>query len=485
MVRFGKILKSGSYQYALSPALLMLPCLPLNAMHYQDRPNIILCMADNLGWGDLGYNGNPVVRTPNLDDMAASGLRLDNFYSASPTSSPARGSILTGRSPNRFGCFSYGGILRPQEITVAEALKTAGYVTGHFGKWHLGSVRSNSPVNPGASGFDEWLSSPNFFNNNPILSLEGKAVQLYGESSMVTVDAAIEFIRKQSGKKQPFLAVVWFASPHPPHEASDKDKMLYADQPEELQDYYGEITAMDRAVGKLREELKALGIYKNTILWFNADNGGNKGYSRSPGRGYFGEVYQGGIWVASVIEWPERIPVPGVTGVPCNTFDIYPTLLDITGIKMHNQPPLDGISLLPLFDKKIMARRKPMGFWQYPDAGKTVSSEQLMADLLKAQTSGINDADSVNLDLTAGLILKKYPNKKYPGHAAWIDWPLKLHRIESKEGVIKIELYNLEDDQGERNDLSLINRDRVNSMRSQLESWLISVVQSLNGDDYR
>ncbi len=473
------------FGFAISPAFLAISSINHNSAQPHNRPNIILCMADNLGWSDLGYNGNPVVRTPNLDSMAATGLRFDNFYSASPTSSPARGSILTGRSPNRFGCFSYGGILRPQEITIAEALKTGGYVTGHFGKWHLGSVRSNSPVNPGSSGFDEWLSSPNFFNNNPILSMEGKAVQLNGESSMVTVDAAIEFIRRQSGKKQPFLAVVWFASPHPPHEASEQDKMLYAGQPEELKDYYGEITAMDRAIGKLRQELKTLGIHKNTILWFNADNGGNKGYSRSPGRGYFGEVYQGGIWVASVLEWPDRITIPEVTRVPCNTFDIYPTLLDITGIKMHNQPPLDGISLLPLIDKTVKTRRKPMGFWQYPGAGKTVSSEQMMTDLLKEQASGINNVDSAKLDLSAGIILKKYPTDKYPGHAAWIDWPFKLHRIESTAGVIKMELYNLEDDQGEQTDLSLKDGERVNSMRSQLEAWLTSVVESLNGEDYR
>jgi len=188
------------------------------------KPNIILCMADDQGWGDMAYNGHPVLKTPHFDAMAAAALRFDRFYAAAPVCSPTRGSVMTGRHPNRFGCFKWGHPLRPQEITVAEALKTAGYVTGHFGKWHLGSVVEGSPVNPGASGFDEWLSAPNFFDNDPILSREGTAVPTKGESSMVTADAAIEFIRKHAKSPQPFFAVVWFGSPHGPHQAIERDR---------------------------------------------------------------------------------------------------------------------------------------------------------------------------------------------------------------------------------------------------------------------
>ncbi|RMG23484.1 MAG: hypothetical protein D6730_14390 [Bacteroidetes bacterium] len=148
-------------------------------------PNIVLVMADDQGWGDMGYYGHEVLQTPFFDAMASEALRFDHFYAAAPVCSPTRGSVLTGRHPNRFGCFSWGHTLRPQEITLAEALKQQGYVTGHFGKWHLGSVRPGSPVNPGASGFDQWLSAPNFFDNNPILSRNGIAEQTQGESSML------------------------------------------------------------------------------------------------------------------------------------------------------------------------------------------------------------------------------------------------------------------------------------------------------------
>ena len=474
------------YGFTLSPALVTISCGQQTVPFSQNRPNIILCMADDQGWGDMSYNGHPVLKTPNFDNMAGTGLRFDHFYAAAPLSSPTRGSILTGRNPNRFGCFSYGRTLRPQEITVAEALKTAGYVTGHFGKWHLGSVGKGSPVNPGASGFDEWVSSPNFFENNPVLSREGKAVQMQGESSMVTVDAAIDFIRRHSERKQPFLAVVWFGSPHIPHIAVEEDRKQYSEEDEKLQNYYGEITGMDRAFGKLRQELKTLDINKNTILWYCSDNGGQTNeYSHTGGRGYKGQIYEGGLRVPAILEWPARIPEHRITNIPCNTSDIYPTLLEIAGVNMENQPPLDGISLFPLIDNKMKTRIKPMGFWQYPGGGKGVSSEKLMAELLKEQEAGVTTYDPSNLDLNAGDVTFKYPEGIFPGHSAWLDWPYKLHRIHSKNDEVKFELYNLENDPEEKNDLSASNLVKVKSMTLQLDVWLKSVINSLNGDDYK
>jgi len=300
------------------------------------KPNIILVMADDQGWGDMGYNGHPVLKTPNFDEMASTGLCFNRFYAAAPVSSPTRGSVMTGRHPNRYGCFSWGRTIRPQEITVAEALNTAGYVAGHFGKWHLGSVRKESPVNPGNSGFDEWLSAPNFFDNDPILSREGKAVQTYGESSMVTVDAAIEFIRKHSNKVQPFFAVVWFGSPHNPHLALEQDREPYLGMDERLQHYYGEITGMDRAFGKLRQELKALGINKNTILWYCSDNGGQtKEYSLTGGRGQKGQIDRGLLLrfeAGDHVGRNLRLPAEGIVGLQLDVIQaagtgvLYPDL---------------------------------------------------------------------------------------------------------------------------------------------------------------
>lgn len=446
------------------------------------KPNIVLCMADDQGWGDMGYNGHPILKTPNFDKMAKEALRFDRFYAAAPVCSPTRGSVMTGRHPNRFGCFKWGYSLRPQEITIAEALKKAGYTTGHFGKWHLGSVRKGSPVNPGQSGFDEWLSAPNFFDNDPILSRQGKAIQTKGESSMVTVDAAIDFIRKHKDADTPFFAVVWFGSPHNPHVAIEQDRALYADHKKKLPDFYGEITGMDRAFGKLRAELNSQGIKDNTILWYCSDNGGLPNLGSTGGRGNKSKVYEGGLRVPAILEWPQRIKKPRITNVPSVTSDIYPTLLDIAGIKIKNQPPLDGISLNTLIDNKMKSRPEPIGFWDYPAGGISTPSKKWMTELLEAQKTDTHP-DQSRLRLDAGDI-KKFPEDDFSGHAAWLDWPWKLHRIENNKSL-KMELYNLSKDPQEANDLAKQQTKRTKTMKTQLETWQKSVIASLNGADYK
>ncbi len=447
----------------------------------KEKPNIILCMADDQGWGDMHYNGHPVLKTPNFDAMASEAFKFDRFYAAAPVCSPTRGSVMTGRHPNRFGCFKWGHTLRPQEVTIAEALKKAGYVTGHFGKWHLGPVRKGSPLNPGHAGFDEWLSAPNFFDNDPILSREGKAVQTRGESSMVTVDAALQFIRTHAQGDKPFLAVVWFGSPHNPHRALEADRALYDDQPKNMQHFLGEITAMDRAFGKLRGSLKELGLKENTILWYTSDNGGLRTAS-SGGRGRKASVYEGGLRVPALIEWPKRIPAPRSNAFPASTCDIYPTVLDLAGIPSPHRHPLDGISLVPLINGKIKKRPKPIGFWNHPTRGRGTPSAKLMEELLKAQQEGtILSPHTFGPD--AGKITEQYPLDAFPGHAAWLDWPWKLHRIEKKDSITW-ELYHLGNDPMETKNLAEKNPKQVKAMKPAFLTWLKSVVNSLNGKDY-
>ena len=448
------------------------------------RPNVILCMADDQGWGDMAYNGHAVLETPHFDAMAAEAFRFDRFYAAAPVCSPTRASVMTGRTPNRMGCFKWGHSLRPQEITVAEALKTAGYVTGHFGKWHLGSVQHGSPVNPGASGFDEWLSAPNYYDNDPILSREGRAVQLQGESSMVAADAAIAFMRKHADGASPFLAVVWFGSPHKPHQALDRELEPYAGQEKEFAHFYGEITGMDRAFGKLRQEIASLGIRENTILWYCSDNGGLPKVSRTGGRGNKGQLYEGGLRVPALLEWPARLPEHRATSIPCVTSDIYPTLLEIAGVAVPHQPPLDGISLVPLIDGAMDARPKPIGFWDHPTAGILTPTDTWMAELLEAQREEKEITDPARVRPDAGAIKKQYPTDTFPGHSAWLDWPWKLHRIEDTNGAVTCELYDVNQDPAESANLLAENPARAEGMLAQLNAWLASVVNSLNGNDY-
>jgi len=446
------------------------------------RPNIVLCMADDQGWGDMAYNGHPKLKTPSFDAMAAEALRFDRFYAAAPVCSPTRGSVMTGRHPNRFGCFKWGHTLRPQESTIAEVLKDAGYVTGHFGKWHLGPVRKGSGLNPGGNGFDEWFSAPNFFDNDPILSREGRAVQTKGESSAVTANAAIEFIRKHAKGPKPFLAVVWFGSPHGPHRAIEKDRAPYADEPVRLQHFLGEITGMDRAFGTLRKALGTLGVRENTILWYCSDNGGLRVES-SGGRGKKGQIYEGGLRVPAILEWPARIRRPRTNAVPCVTSDIYPTLLEIVGARPAKQPPLDGISLVPLIRGEMKARPTPIGFWDHPTRGRSTPSAKLMAKLLAAQQAG-EQPDPHTFGPDAGKVTRQYAADDFRGHAAWLEWPWKLHRIAKKTGRARFELYHLADDPMEKTDLAAAQTDRVKTMTAALEAWMKSVNRSLNGKDY-
>lgn len=349
------------------------------------RANIILTMTDDQGWGDTSYNGHRVLRTPNLDRMAAGGIRFDRFYAAAPVCSPTRASVMTGRHPSRYRCFSWGYDLPLREVTVAEAAKRAGYVTGHFGKWHLGGLpvdftpggnnRANieeppgppekTARHPGNQGFDEWFSAGNWFDlDYPHMYHNGQpAGPMKGAPADFVMDHALEWIAQAVRRKQPFLAVIWFPEPHGPHIALDKDKGLYSTLPPEDANYFGEMNAVDRNIGRLRAELRRLGIQQNTMLWFNSDNGAIREDSASGLSGGKGNLMEGGIRVPGILEWPARIGKPFATSVPVCTVDIYPTILDLLEVRMPNQiEPIDGISLLPLIAGRMPRRPKPLCF---------------------------------------------------------------------------------------------------------------------------
>ena len=446
-------------------------------------PNIILCMADDQGWGDMGYQGHPVIHTPHFDAMAAQSIRFEHFYAAAPVCSPTRGSVMTGRHPNRFGCFSWGYTLRPQEVTIAERLRDAGYATGHFGKWHLGSVRAGSPVNPGQSGFEEWFSAPNFYDNDPVMSRNGLAVETRGESSMVTMEAALEWILQQEEKGTPYFAVIWFGSPHLPHMAADEDRIPYTGQPDSLQNFYGEITGMDRAFGKLRNALRNLDSYENTLLWYCSDNGGLPGLGSCGGRGHKAQVYEGGLRVPAMLEWPAQFKEPAILALPASTSDIFPTLLEVAGLEPDPEIPLDGMSLMPWLKDPDREGSRSIGFWNYPIYGIRTPSKEWMAELLESQRKGDMVGDSSRLRLNE-IAIKPLPSDSLPGHAAWLEWPWKLHRIQDASGKVAWELYDLQTDSMEQRNRVTEFPDRSQIMQGELEEWQRSVLRSHNGNDY-
>jgi arylsulfatase A-like enzyme len=339
-------------------------------------------------------------------------------------------------------------------------------------------------VSPGESGFDEWLSAPNFFDNNPILSRNGKALQTTGESSMVTADAALEFIKKHKDSDQPFFTVVWFGSPHSPHEADSIDQQIYSSFDDKLKNFYGEITGMDRAFGKLRNSIREMGIAENTILWYCSDNGGLPGLGSTGGRGNKGQVYEGGLRVPAILEWPSKFKDHRVTAVPANTSDIFPTLLELIGEDVPHKMPVDGIGLKSIISNESITRSEPMGFWNKPAQGIRTPSREWMPKMLEDQKNGIIEKNDLYLRMNAGEISEQFPVNSFPGHSAWLDWPWKLHRIEKNNKVI-FELYLLDRDPMETNDLIDNHIEQVTKMKSELQDWLVSVVHSLNGEDYK
>lgn len=245
-------------------------------------PNIILLMSDDQGWGDVGFNGNDILKTPHLDAMAAAGVRFDRFYAAAPLCSPTRGSCLTGRYPFRFGILAaHTGGMRVGEITIAEMLKKQGYATGMFGKWHVGWVKPDevgtrgfySP--PSHHGFDEYFATTSAVPTwNPTITPvdwdsfggepggpwkggfpyihNGSEVKenLTGDDSRIIMDRVIPFV--EGNKARPFLATVWFHAPHEPVVAGEDFKKLYPKAGNARKNYYGCITAMDQQIGRLR-----------------------------------------------------------------------------------------------------------------------------------------------------------------------------------------------------------------------------------------
>jgi arylsulfatase A-like enzyme len=462
---------------------LIIGCTTANKKQQPEKPNIILVMADDQGWGDTGYNGHPYVKTPNLDAMAKESVVFDRFYAAAPVCSPTRASVMTGRTPMRTNVVNHGHYMRPNEITIAEALKTAGYVTGFFGKSHIGSVQKESPTCPGQFGFDEWLAGLNFFDLDPYLSRNGEFVHLKGQGTVITMDAALEFITKHKDDGKPMFVVSWFPAPHNPHLEKPVDfagsDTLY-DNEEKWRGYYLETTLMDQQVGRLRKALRDLKIENNTIVWFCSDNGGlNR--ETSGGREKKGSIYEGGLRIPGMLEWPDKFK-PEHISTPATTMDIYPTLLKIVNVKMENQPRLDGMDLSGII-KGTEQTHCPVGFWHNYEKGQLTYSDRIIKRLMEAQLAG----ESTPFPERILKNVKEFPKLergKYNGHAAWLKWPWKLHRIE-KNGQVQIELYNLETEPMEANDVASEEKEKTANMLQELENWQASVFDSLEGKDYK
>jgi arylsulfatase A len=341
-----------------------------------DSPNVVIIYADDLGWGDLGCYGHPTIRTPNLDRMAAQGMRFTSFYSAAEVCTPSRAALLTGRYPLRNGMCddarrvlfpeSTSGI-QPAEVTLAEALRDRGYATACVGKWHLGHLPEYLPTQ---HGFDSYFGIP-YSNDmdrvagrdlgrkiflepkvaywNPPLMRNDKIVERPGEQHTLTkryTEEAVSFINAK--KDGPFFLYVAHTMPHVPLFASEafagkSPRGLYGDVVEEL----------DWSVGQVFEALRNSGVDKNTMVVFSSDNGpwlvfDTHGGSAGLLRDGKGSTYEGGMRVPGIFWWPGKIPAGAVTQELASTMDVFTTAIKLCGGTVPTDRTIDGLDISPV-----------------------------------------------------------------------------------------------------------------------------------------
>jgi len=406
-----------------------------------DRPNIVIALCDDLGYGDLGCYGHPHIKTPNLDELAAEGMKLTDCYAAAPVCSPARAGMLTGRTPHRCGIYDWipnnnRMHLKAKELTLATLLKKHGYATCHVGKWHCnGKFNSPQQPQPDDHGFEYWFSTQNnarpTHHNPQNFVRNGRQVgQLQGYSSTLIVHEAIDWLNNHWDKKRPFCLFVWFHAPHEPIATGPKFMEMYKGKKEAI--YYGNVTQMDHEFGRLMETLDRMRLRDTTFIMFTSDNGPEtlnryRGAHRSfgsagPLRGMKLHIYEGGIRVPGIIRWPGRVKPGTICSKPVNGTDILPTLCAMAGVKTPTDRPIDGTSVLPIFEGRNLKRKVPL-YWRFDRA--------LSRPFTVAMRQG--------------------------------DW-----KILADNKMTKFELYNLREDTAEKHDLSERQPERVEAMKKKL-----------------
>jgi arylsulfatase A len=372
-------------------SVALLPLISQAADPPQPRPNILLILADDLGYGDLGCFGHPFIKTPNLDALAAAGVKFTDCYSSAPVCSPSRCGLLTGRIPHRLGIDDWipqGSPihLRREEITIAQLLKKAGYATCHSGKWHCNGKfnNPNQQPQPGDAGFDHWFSTQNNAgpsHHNPVNFVRnGKRVgPLQGYSSEIIVDEAITWLKSLSTAPgqttKPFCLFIWFHATHEPVATAEEFVNLYPNtDPPEKAVYYGNVSQLDHAVGRLMKSLADLKLADNTLTFFTSDNGpeGLKRYEKatfshgSTGglRGSKLHLYEGGLRVPGILHWPGHSPANAKISEPIINLDLLPTFCAAAGAEPPKNRTIDGANILPLLASQPLNRQTPL-YWQY------------------------------------------------------------------------------------------------------------------------
>ena len=420
------------------------------------KPNVLFILIDDMGWMDLGCQGNKNLRTPNIDNLAKGGMRFTDAYAPAPVCSPTRAAIITGQSPARLQITNHlphqdrftpkDSKLLPAKMlnhlsleseTLAERLKKdAHYATAFIGKWHLYTGRDNK-YNPLNQGFDiniggcSYGGPPTFFDPYRIDFLPDRKEGEYLPNRLA--DEAIAFISEQNSKDKPFFVALWNYTVHWPMEAPDKLVEKYKNLPVKgYRDhrYAAMIEAMDIAIGKVLKSLDDLNITEETLVIFTSDNGPFGGVGdASPLRADKGHLYEGGIRVPLIVRWPGKVEAGEVEETPVILTDLHPTILAATGLDLNSTIPNDGHNLLPLLKGKEKLKNRAV-YWHYPNF-------------------------AFHRDNRLGSAIREGDHKL-------------IHFYDTDS----VELYNLKNDIGEKNDLSGQMPQLASRLKNKLNVWL-------------
>ena len=420
------------------------------------KPNVLFILIDDMGWMDLGCQGNKNLRTPNIDNLAKGGMRFTDAYAPAPVCSPTRAAIITGQSPARLQITNHlphqdrftpkDSKLLPAKMlnhlsleseTLAERLKKdAHYATAFIGKWHLYTGRDEK-YNPLNQGFDiniggcSYGGPPTFFDPYRIDFLPDRKEGEYLPNRLA--DEAIAFISEQNSKDKPFFLALWNYTVHWPMEAPDKLVEKYKNLPVKgYRDhrYAAMIEAMDIAIGKVLKSLDDLNITEETLVIFTSDNGPFGGVGdASPLRADKGHLYEGGIRVPLIVRWPGKVEAGAVEETPVILTDLHPTILSATGLDLNSTIPNDGHNLLPLLKGKEKLKNRAV-YWHYPNF-------------------------AFHRDNRLGSAIREGDHKL-------------IHFYDTDS----VELYNLKNDIGEKNDLSGKMPQLASRLKNKLKVWL-------------
>ncbi|MGB0775159.1 MAG: arylsulfatase, partial [Akkermansiaceae bacterium] len=350
-----------SYHTLTRQLTALASCFLLLASTAIAAPNIIIVMTDDQGYGDLSLTENKLIKTPHIDSLAKDGAWLTRFY-VSPVCTPTRAALMTGRYPQRTRAYdTYIGRAQmdPEEVTIAECLRSTGYATGIFGKWHLGDCY---PLRPTEQGFDyaivhnggglcqpaDPIANKNRYTN-PVLALNNKYQQFSGYCTDIYFDHALKFIDRAKESKKPFFCYIATNAPHGPfHDVPEKNYKNFKGKARNDKEarIFAMIENVEENMGKLLKHLEKNQLVENTLVIFLTDNGPNTGRFVGPFRGNKGQVLEGGVRTSFLARWPAKIKPGHKNNTTAAHIDLFPTLIEIAGAKSNSK--IDGTSILPL-----------------------------------------------------------------------------------------------------------------------------------------